>query len=180
MARDNMVLDLLDTPTTQGAPLGAIYIEPSSFWQRDEDTAGVGAATVDQGEREFVYVRVVTDTPAQGLVIRRANGLETFNSCRLVDIAVAGPAIASVRIPGICQWAATAGDFMWVMRRGMGAVQSDGNSTVDLPFISVNDVAAGNIRDVTATTEESILGVALDEDGGAAILVNGWIYCLGA
>ena len=177
MARDNFVVDVTVSPTTADHPLGMIYIEPANFWDRNENVVGVGAAAVDQGEREWIWTHVVTDTLAQGLAIRRGAGRQDYLNCGLIDAAGTMPAL---RVPGISQIAATPGDYQFVLRRGMGAAQSDSNSTIDLAFVGSNAVAAGNIRDATTGTNDyAILGVALDEDGGAAILVNAWINCPG-
>lgn len=180
MGSSSFVVDLTDTPTVAGAPLGAMYVTPPDFWHREVDSAGVGnMAQASIGEHEWRYVSTVTDTPAQGLFIRRALGSSTYGSTRLTDVAVAN-ALSHMRVAGCWQWAATAGDFGWVLRAGEGGFRSDGSSTVDVAFLTANDMAAGNARDATAGTNDGgVVGVALDEDGGLAGVYDAWVNCLG-
>jgi hypothetical protein len=173
----SFVVDLIDTPTTQGHPLGLIYVEPAGFWDRGEDTTTPAAAAADQGDREFVYIHVVTDALVQGNVIRRAAGANTFLNCRRVD----GVGISTHRIPGIAQWAFTAGDYGFVMRRGLGGALSDAATTADTPLMGDNTSGTtGRVRDLGTTNEEGQIALGLDAAAGAAEVIDAWIHCLGA
>lgn len=178
MASNNFQVDIYTPSAAKGeCQLGTHYIEPSGFWVRGANTTSPGEVAADYGERDWVYIGTTTDTPAMGKVWRRVAGSSDLDNCVQVDAASTVP---SLRIPGIGQYTGTAGDFLWVLNRGHGGALADGNSTVDLPFAADNSVAIGDVRDATTGTNDyAIIGVALDEDGGAVVVVDAWIFCLG-
>jgi hypothetical protein len=177
MSRDNFQVDLYTPGATRIHPLGMHYVEPSGFWVRGANVTSPGEVGANMGDRDWVYVGTSTDTPVMGKVWRRAAGASTLADCRQVD---AGGTMPSCRIPGIGQYTGTAGDYLWLLNKGHGGALADGNSTVDTPFVASNAVAAGDVRDVTAGVNDyAIIGLALDEDGGAIVVVDSWIYCLG-
>lgn len=144
--------------TTQQFPLGGLLEEATN-----EDA---------YGSRTWIYV--YNDDAAAfvaGDIVSRDLATPEYH-CIIVPVST-----APMTVVGVAQHGIAAGSYGFVLRKGIGAILSDGTTTADTAQV-VSAGTAGYCTDVAGVTNESF-AFATAADTGAATLVTCLINCRG-
>ena len=143
--------------------------------ERVETPQEVNAAdSTHYGSRTWVFVKT-TSALVKGEVVTPLAGTGALTPFTVVEATAA--VAPKLIVQGVAQHEITVAEpYGWIVKRGMCEVLCDGGVTGRASIVTSS--TAGQVVNMAATNQEdAVIGVALEDDTGAATLVTAIVDC---